>query len=120
MPTAYAKGLGTEASARLFLRLKGYRILAKRFKTSLGEIDIVARKGPLLVFVEVKRRASIADASEAVTLSQRLRIEKAAELFVQQTPRAAAWGQRFDVVLFGKSFWPCHILDAWRPGFRLK
>ena len=64
---AFRTGLSAESRAAALLMAKGYRILAKRFRTPYGEIDIVARKRNLLVFVEVKARASLDDAAYAVT-----------------------------------------------------
>src|SRR5436309_10796074 len=64
---AFRTGLSAEARAAAWLLAKGYRILAKRFRTPYGEIDIVARRRNLLAFVEVKARASLDEAAYAVT-----------------------------------------------------
>jgi putative endonuclease len=108
-----------EARAAWLLRLKGYRVLARRSKHHVGEIDLVVRRGSVLAFVEVKARADAARAIEAITANQRRRIERAAEAFVQRHPGLMACAMRFDVVLVGarpwERLWPRHIVDAWRP-----
>jgi len=64
---AFRTGLSAEARAAAYLMAKGYRILAKRFRTPVGEIDLVARRRNVVVFVEVKARATLDDAAYAVT-----------------------------------------------------
>src|SRR6202171_6066404 len=76
---AFRTGLSAESRAAAFLMAKGYRILAKRFRTPYGESDIVARKRNLLAFIEVKARASLDEAAYAVTQRQQARIIDAAE-----------------------------------------
>lgn len=99
----------------MWLRLKGYRILERRAKTPAGEIDLVARKGKLLVFVEVKSRWTADAAFEAVSPAQRRRVEGAARLWVGRRPRLADHFWRFDVVAIVPGEWPRHLPDAWRP-----
>jgi len=70
---AFQTGLLAETRAAAFLMAKGYRILAKRFRTPYGEIDIVARRRNLVAFIEVKARASLDDAAYAVTPRQQQR-----------------------------------------------
>ena len=77
-----------ESAAAWLLRLKGYRILARRYATPVGEIDLVARKGELVLFVEVKRRTHAATALEALLPRQQRRIARAAALF------PALWSKR--------------------------
>lgn len=112
---AYGRGLWAESAAAWLLRLKGYRILARRWRSPLGEIDLVARKGRTLVVVEVKRRDARGLALEAVTPRQRQRIERAALLFLQRNRGLAECDLRFDVVVVGALGRPQHIADAWRP-----
>jgi putative endonuclease len=112
---AHAAGLRAEALAGLLLQLKGYRILARRMKTRLGEIDLVARRGRSLVFVEVKARSALDGAAEALMAEQRARLARAAALFVAARPGLAALDMRFDVVLVAPRRWPRHLADAWRP-----
>src|SRR5437762_5858296 len=79
---AFRRGLSAETRAAIVLRLKGYRILARRWHTAVGEIDIVAMRRGLLAFIEVKARASLDDAAEAVTERQRRRIAAAAQAWL--------------------------------------
>ncbi|GAB6052477.1 YraN family protein [Magnetospira thiophila] len=113
---AWALGLRAESLAVWMLRFKGYRILARRAKTPVGELDIVARRGRLLVIVEVKARGSLRDAAESLTVHQRQRIERAAEAYVARHPDLALLDMRFDVILVPPGRWPHHLMDAWRPG----
>jgi putative endonuclease len=97
-----------------WLRLQGYRILARNWRHPLGEIDILARRGRLVVAVEVKWRDSFAQAAEAVQPAQRRRIAQAAAVFLSQQADAAALSLRFDAMLLVPGRWPRHIRDAWR------
>jgi putative endonuclease len=97
------------------LRLAGYRVLARRLRLPAGEIDIVARRGALLAFVEVKARRRAADAAFALTETQWRRIARAAEIYVARRPRLAACAMRFDAMLVTPRGWPTHVVDAWRP-----
>ena len=112
---AWRAGRRAEAICVWHLRLRGYRVLARGFRAPVGEIDIVARRGGTLVRVEVKARASLGTAAEAVTARQRQRIERAAEAFLARNPRLARLGLRFDAMLVAPRRWPMHIVDAWRP-----
>src|SRR5438309_8730813 len=76
---AFRLGLSAESRAAAYLIAKGFRILARRWRSPLGEIDIVARRRDLLIFVEVKARASLDEAAESVTGRQKRRIVGAAE-----------------------------------------
>src|SRR5688572_7094159 len=77
---AFRVGISAESRAAAYLIAKGYRILVRRFRTPVGEIDIVARRRKVLVFVEVKARNRLDDAAEAVTDRSKLRIVAAAEI----------------------------------------
>ncbi|MBC8157866.1 MAG: YraN family protein [Rhodospirillales bacterium] len=112
---AWRFGLFAEHLAAALLRLKGYRILATRFKTTVGEIDIVARRADLIAFVEVKARADLAAAADALGPRQRQRIERAALAFMARHPHMAGQFMRFDVILVTAWKLPRHIIDAWRP-----
>src|ERR1700691_5829170 len=83
---AFKTGVSAEARAAAFLIAKGYRILARRFRTPYGEIDIVARRWNLLAFVEVKARASLDEAAYAVTPRQQARIIDAAQAWLMAHP----------------------------------
>lgn len=101
-----------EIIAAWLLRLKGYRILKKRYKTPVGEIDLIARRGSTLVAVEVKNRATFLNAGEAITLKQRKRIEMALLLYVRNL-RWVPKNIRFDAIYLIPYKWPKHIVSAW-------
>lgn len=109
---AYRRGHRGEALAALWLQLKFYRILARRYKTPLGEIDLVAERGGTVVFVEVKQRAR--DADEALTFAavNRERIGRAAQLWLARHPEASGRDLRFDVILLAPGRWPRHLINA--------
>jgi putative endonuclease len=109
---AFRLGLSAESRAAMFLIAKGYRILARRFKTPLGEIDIVGGRRRALVFVEVKARERADDAAESVTARGKQRIVAAAELWLARNPAAARNEIRFDVVLVTPGRLPQHIPNA--------
>lgn len=111
---AWRWGRLAESAAALHLRLKGFRILARGYKVPVGEIDIVARRGRLVLFVEVKARASADAANEALNPRQRHRIERAASWFLAQHPHIAGCDLRYDLMLVIPWRWPIHIGDAWR------
>lgn len=112
---AYRRGRWAESHAALLLRAKGYRIVARGYRCPAGEIDIIARRGAVLVAVEVKARATLATAAEAIDPRQRSRIERALSIFVAQKPDYSACDIRFDAILISPWRWPRHIADAWRP-----
>ncbi|WP_413991821.1 YraN family protein [Labrys okinawensis] len=109
---AFRYGHGGEAKAAWLLRLKFYRILARRFKVPGGEIDLVALKGGTLVFVEVKARASLAAALESVTPAQQRRIASAARAWLSRHPEHMALTQRFDAIYVAPGHWPMHIINS--------
>jgi len=113
--TNYRTGLAAEALCRMALRLKGYGIIASRYRSPLGEIDIVASRGPCIALVEVKARPSREVAAEAVGTRQRERLERAANDFLARHPHLNRHQLRFDVMLVAPWRWPVHIADAWRP-----
>jgi putative endonuclease len=109
---AFRTGLSAEARAAAYLMAKGYRILAKRFRTRYGEIDLVARRRNLICFVEVKARASLDDAAYAVTPRQQQRIIAAAQAWLMAHPEHAEFDLRFDAVLIAPRRLPRHLLAA--------
>jgi putative endonuclease len=115
---AHRLGHAAEWRAVWRLRLAGYSILARRYKTKLGEIDIVARRAGVLAFVEVKARANAATAADALGGRQFGRVSRAASLYVARHPHHAACSVRFDAVLVSGSLWrrvwPTHLPDVWR------
>lgn len=109
---AFRTGVSAEGRAAAYLMAKGYRILAKRFRTPYGEIDIVARKRNLLAFVEVKARASFEEAAYAVTPRQQARIIEAAQAWLMAHPEHAEFELRFDAMLIAPRRLPRHLLAA--------
>jgi putative endonuclease len=109
---AFQNGISAESRAAVLLIAKGYRILARRFRSPAGEIDIVAKRFGTLVFVEVKARASYGDAVEAVTEQQRRRIIGAAEHWLALRPQDLQGDVRFDVVLVTPGRIPQHLPAA--------
>lgn len=112
---AWLRGRRGEGLAACWLRLKGYRVVARNFRSGAGEIDLIARRGGILALVEVKTRGDLASAGEALGTRQRARIVRATEAFLQQRPNLAQLSVRFDVILVAPGRLPRHLLDAWRP-----
>jgi putative endonuclease len=96
------------------LRLAGYSILARRYKTKLGEIDIVARRGAILAFVEVKARGDFDTGIFALQGRQFGRVARAASLYIAHNPHYAVFSVRFDAVIVA-GLWPRHLPDVWQP-----
>ena len=109
---AHLYGLKAELIAALLLRLKGYTILARRFVVSGGEIDLIARRGGVIAFVEVKARATLDDAAFAVTARQQQRIIDAAQAWLMAHPEHAEFELRFDAMLIAPRSLPRHLLAA--------
>jgi putative endonuclease len=109
---AFRLGLSAKSRAAMILIAKGYRIAARRWKTPLGEIDIVARRRHALVFVEVKARARADEAAQALTERARRRIIAAAELWLAHFPGDAGREIRFDVMLVAPGAIPRHVVNA--------
>jgi putative endonuclease len=109
---AFRLGLSAESRAALLLIAKAYRVVARRYRTPFGEIDIVARRRNDLVFVEVKAREAFDDAAEAVTDRNKDRIVAAAELWLAQHPADAQCAIRFDVILVAPGKLPRHVVNA--------
>lgn len=110
----YRLGRHAELLCAWHLRLRGWRILARRYRSPVGEIDIVARRGRLIAFVEVKARRDRELALDSVTGRQRRRVRRAAELFVGANPSLADLDFRFDVMVVSPWSLPYHVIDAWR------
>lgn len=117
--SAQAYGNFGEALGAWLLKIKGYRIIARQYRTHVGEIDLIARRGGVLAFIEVKARKSAEAAASAIGPRQQDRIVRAARAFLQERPDLSHLDVRFDALLvrpgpwFGN--WPSHIVDAWRP-----
>lgn len=108
----HEQGHLAEAVAAWILRLKGYRILKRRFKTPVDEIDLIAARGWTLVAVEVKYRGNLLNAGEAITSKQQKRIEMALSLYLRNL-RWVPQNIRFDAVYLIPYKWPKHIVSAW-------
>lgn len=113
-PAAYRLGLKAETLAALWLRLKGWRILARRHRAPGGEIDIVAVRGDTVIFVEVKARASREAALAAITPAAARRVAAAARHWQSGRGGLADKTLRFDAVLIVPFRWPLHVADAFR------
>ena len=113
---AFTDGHLAESAAALFLRLKGYGILEKNFKpprgTGAGEIDLIAKKGKTVVFVEVKRRQTTDAAAESVSETVKQRRIRGAEYFLSLHPEFEGFDMRFDVILMAPKKFPTHIQNA--------
>jgi putative endonuclease len=109
---AFRLGLSAETRAAALLLVKGFRIVARRWRSPVGEIDLIVRRGRLLVFVEVKARGAFDDAAEAVTERQRRRIAAAAEAWLASHADDLDRDIRFDAVLVAPWRVPRHIPAA--------
>ena len=109
---AFRWGLSAESRAAAYLIAKGYRIVARRWRSPVGEVDIVARRRQVLVFVEVKARAQLDSAAESITERQQRRIAAAAAAWLAEHPDDGNCDIRFDAVLIAPGRLPRHILAA--------
>lgn len=105
-------GRSSETLAAWYLRLKGWRILARRVKTPRGEVDIVARRGRTVAFVEVKWRRSAAELGLAIDEYRLRRVAAASEAIAHRFARAGD-DRRIDVLLLAPGRLPRHIVNAW-------
>ena len=111
---AERKGREGEAAAAQFLASQGWRILAERVRTPLGEIDLIARKQSILAFIEVKWRARAADLADAVDEYRLARVAAAAQAVAHEYAQAGE-DQRIDVILLAPGIRPRHITNAFQP-----
>lgn len=116
-------GRWAEFAAGLILTFKGFRVIERRYRSPVGEIDIIALRRwpfetgrPLIVFAEVKKRRSAEEAAESLSSRQQMRIARAAGAFLAANPPLNGADMRFDVFVAGRGFWPRHIVNAWQPG----
>jgi putative endonuclease len=109
---AFRLGLSAERRAAALLLAKGFRIAARRWRCPAGEIDIVARRGSLLIFVEVKARARLDDAAWSVTERTQRRVAAAAAAWLAANPDDAMSDMRFDAILVAPRSLPRHIPGA--------
>ncbi len=106
---AHGRGHRGEWVAALALTIKGYRILARRFRTKLGEIDLIARRGDVIAIVEVKARPTLIEAMDAVTPATQRRIEAAGDLWLARQPDHGRLSIRYDLVAVLPRRWPVHV-----------
>lgn len=115
---ARRRGHWGEIFCRWWLRAKGYAVIAQGHVTGrgtgAGEIDIIAKRGAVLAFIEVKVRGSAERAAQALSINQRRRLTRGAAAFLARHPELAACRIRFDVMLVAPWRRPQHLLDAWR------
>ncbi|MEP0235012.1 YraN family protein [Roseibium sp.] len=109
---AHRLGHFAETRAAWALRLTGWRILKRRYKTRAGEIDLIAKRRKTVVFIEVKARKTRDAAMEAVTPASQKRITRAAKIFVTEHPKAGFYTLRFDVMIVRPWRWPERIVSA--------
>ncbi len=109
---AERSGHRAEWLASLYLQLKGYRILARRFKTPVGEIDLIAKRGRTIAFVEVKGRRTRDTAAESIHAQNQARVVRAAQWWLSKHGQYIEHEVRFDVCLIAWYRWPHHIAHA--------
>ena len=109
---AFSRGHVSEYIAALYLLAKGYRIRAIRYRTKVGEIDIIARRGDLVVCVEVKARRDVDSAVFAVTGTAQHRIRAASDIWLSRQPDAHRLSLRYDIVAVLPWRFPKHLVDA--------
>lgn len=108
----YRFGHRAETRALLCLMMKGYMPVARRYKTPVGEIDLIVRRGRTLVFVEVKARRTRDEAAFAIHARNQLRVVQAAQMFISTYPNYTDWNMRFDAIMVAWYRWPHHITHA--------
>ena len=106
---AFRRGWMSEYLAALYLMAKGYRILALRYKTKVGEIDIIARKGDIVIFCEVKARQTVDDAVFAVNATTQKRIRDASDFWLSRQKNTSYLSQRYDVIAILPRSLPKHL-----------
>ena len=111
---AERRGRKGEGLAAFWLRLHGWRIVARRVKTPRGEIDLVARRGRTVAFVEVKWRATAAERDLSIDPWRLRRVAAAVEAVAHRHLRKGD-NPRIDVLLLAPGRWPRHIVNAWQP-----
>lgn len=110
---AYRKGHRGEWLAAAALMLKGYRVIARRYRTPAGEIDLIARRGSLIAIVEVKARPTLEEAMDAVGALAQRRIDAAADLWLGRQADHARLSVRYDLVAILPRRWPVHVKNIY-------
>jgi putative endonuclease len=112
---AERSGRWAEGWAAFVLQLKGYAILGRRVQTPAGEIDLIAQRGDVLAFIEVKMRQQTSDPSELLRPRQTAHIVRAATGWTASRDWTQHFTWRYDLIVVTKWRWPNHVRDAWRP-----
>ncbi|MEL6202862.1 MAG: YraN family protein [Pseudomonadota bacterium] len=112
---AERRGRRAEILAELALLLRGYRVVARRFKTKAGEVDLIARRGMLILMVEVKARRTLSEAMEAVTPTALRRIEAAGDIWLSRQPDFGQLSIRYDLIAVLPRRWPFHVPSIHTP-----
>lgn len=101
-----------ESLAALYLQAKLYRLRDRRYRTPVGELDLVVERGNTIVFVEVKTRGRRGSEAEALGAVNQNRIARAAQFWLARHPADAARDFRFDVIFLAPGRWPRHLINA--------
>jgi len=109
---AFRRGQWSERIAAIYLRLKGYKILACNYRTKSGEIDIIARKGDLIAVIEVKARPDVMASVDAVSHQSQRRIQSAASYWLASRKDAGRLSLRFDIIAVRPFALPVHLENA--------
>lgn len=111
------RGKWAEVLCVLSLSLRGWRVMDRAVVTGrgtgAGEIDIIARRGRVLAFIEVKARPDLDQAAAAISPAQQQRLVRGAEAYLARHPQFAGLEPRFDAMLVAPGRWPRHLMDAW-------
>jgi len=111
--TSYQKGIWSEKFAKAYFMSKGYFVLAERYKTPYGEIDLILKRGKKIIFLEVKMRQTIENALESIHKRNQMRVLDAAKLYLAQNPIYNDYELSFDALALAPYSWPRHISNAW-------
>ena len=109
---SHRRGILAEHMALIWLMLKGYWPVAMRYKTPVGEVDLIMRRGNILTFVEVKGRRHILDAAQAIHTKNQTRVVRASQHFLMAHPSYANFQVRFDALLIAWYARPQHVVNA--------
>ncbi|MEN0000883.1 MAG: YraN family protein [Pseudomonadota bacterium] len=110
---AEKRGRRAELIAELFLLTKGFRTVARRFKTKAGEVDLIARRGDLVLMVEVKARPTLSEALDAVTPFAQRRIEAAGDIWLSRQSDYGRLSVRYDLIAILPRRWPVHVASIY-------
>jgi putative endonuclease len=108
-------GRWAEHVAAFMLQLKGYVVLARRAKMAQGEVDLIARKGKTLAFIEVKMRNNKTNPADILSSRQMQRIVNGATSWAARRPWSQNCAWRYDLIIVTPWRWPLHVQDAWHP-----